>query len=99
MAKLKLKIPEEIVEVAPTKSSIFTRGYNEVRKKLEKGSRFTMSCYNCDHYYQAVGDTTEVCQNPDVLQYDMVVTDTSIYCNRWELVKRKQSVKSMFKKR
>lgn len=97
--KPRLKNPNEVKEEKPTKASLFTRGYGEVRQKVEKGSRFTMSCYNCDHFYQAVGDKEEVCQNPDVLKYDMVITETSIYCNRWELTKRKQSVKSMFKKR
>lgn len=97
--KPRLKNPNAVEEVKPTKASLFTRGYDDVRRKVEKGSRFTMSCYNCDFFYQAVGDKTEVCQNPDVLKYDMVVTETSIYCNRWALTKRKQSVKSMFKKR
>ena len=80
------------------KKSMFTKGYSDVRQRVEKGSRFTMSCYNCDFYYQASGDKEEVCQNPDVLKYDMVVTDTSIYCNRWKLCRRTQSVKSIFKK-
>ena len=98
-SKPRLKNPNEVEEVKPTKASLFTKGYSEVRHKVEKGSRFTMSCYNCEHFYQASGDKEEVCQNPDVLKYDMVITETSIYCNRWELVKRKQSVKNMFKKK
>lgn len=97
--KPRLKNPNEVAEQPKSKSSLFTRGYDDVRRKVEKGSRFTMSCYNCDFFYQAVGDKEEVCQNPDVLKYDMVVTETSIYCNRWCLTQRKQSVKSMFKKR
>lgn len=98
--KPRLRNPNEVVEeTKQTKASLFTRGYSEVRQRVEKGSRFTMSCYNCDYFYQAVGDKEEVCQNPDVLKYDMVITETSIYCNRWTLTKRKQSVKSMFKKR
>ena len=97
--KPRLKNPNEVTEQPKSKSSLFTRGYDDVRRKVEKGSRFTMSCYNCDFFYQAVGDKEEVCQNPDVLKYDMVVTETSIYCNRWILTQRKQSVKSMFKKR
>ena len=96
--KPRLKAPE-VVEEKPTKASLFTRGYDPVRQKVSKGSRFTMSCYNCEYFYQAVGDKEEVCQNPDVLKYDMVITDTSIYCNRWEMTKRKQSAKSIFKKR
>ena len=83
---------------------VFNRGFSEVRQRVEKGSRFTMSCYNCEHYYQAVGDKTEVCQNPNVLKYDMVVSETSIYCTKWELAKRvsnnpAKSVKGLFKKR
>ena len=86
------------------KSSVFNRGFKEVRQRVEKGSRFTMSCYNCDYYYQAVGDKTEVCQNPEVLKFDMVVTETSIYCTKWKLSNRvtdspTKSVKGLFKKR
>ena len=92
----KLRKPKE--EVIRAKSSLFTKGYGAVRSRVKKGSRFTMSCYNCDYFYQASGDKEEVCQNPDVLKYDMVVTETSIYCNRWEISRRTQSVKSIFKR-
>lgn len=80
------------------KSSLFSRGYDGVRRKVEKGSRFTMSCYNCDWFYQAVGDKEEVCQNPEVLKYDMVITETSIYCDKWVMTHRTQSAKGLFKK-
>lgn len=56
-----------------------------------------MSCYNCDFFYQAVGDDTEVCQNSEVLQFDMIVTETSIYCNRWRISHREESNNSIFK--
>ena len=81
---------------------IFKRGYGEVRQRVEKGSKYTMSCFNCEYYYQAVGDQTEVCQNPNVLKYDMVLTDTSIYCTQWELSRRTsptKSVKGLFKRK
>lgn len=74
----------------------FTRGFSEVREKVSKGSRYTMSCYNCEYYYQDEDDTAEMCQNPEVLQYDMVVTPTNIYCNRWKPVQKKTP--AMFKK-
>ena len=88
----------------PVKKPVFNRGYSEVRQRVEKGSRFTMSCYNCEYYYQAVGDKTEVCQNPEVLKYDMVVSETSIYCTKWKLAERAsstptKSVKGLFKKK
>lgn len=69
----------------------FSRGYSPVREKLSKGSKYVISCYNCDFYYQDYGDEEEVCQNPDVLKYDMVVTPTNIYCNRWKMTKRNDS--------
>lgn len=95
----KLKNPNEIkAEKKSRNTALFSRGYSDVRERVSKNSRFTMSCYNCEYFYQAVGDTTEVCQNPDVLKYDMVVTESSIYCNRWKLCSRKQDVKSLFKK-
>lgn len=85
------------------KPKIFNRGFNEVRKKTEKGSKYIKSCYNCEHYYQAMGDDTELCQNPNVLEFDMVNTETSIYCHHWSPLKQEvaptNSVKGLFKKR
>lgn len=62
---------------------IFTRGYKESRERLAKNSYYTRSCFNCDCYFQASGDKEEVCQNPNVLQFDMVVTDNNVYCIHW----------------
>jgi len=79
-------------------TTLFKKGYIPVRKKMESRSIYLTSCYNCEYYYQAVGDKEEMCQNPKVLQYDMVVTESNIYCNLWESVKHKnQSVKTIFK--
>ncbi len=77
---------------------MFHVGYNEVREKV--GNKYTMSCFNCEHYYQAYGDSTEMCQNPDVIKFDIIVTDTGIYCTHWEISKREPkelSVKRLFK--
>jgi hypothetical protein len=83
-------------------SNLFNRGYAELNQKLERGSKYTMSCFNCEYYYQASGDQEEVCQNTGVLKYDMMVTENSIYCSKWKFCKKdipKQSVKSIFKKK
>lgn len=77
---------------------IFTRGYQESRERLAKNSYYTRSCFNCDCYYQASGDKEEVCQDPDVLPYDMVVTDNNVYCLRWRPSSNNKSEKSLFKK-
>lgn len=74
----------------------FSRGYKDVRERVSKGSKYTMSCYNCEYFYQDFNDKEEVCQNPNVLKYDMVVTPTSIYCNRWKMNKRNNN--TMFKR-
>ena len=79
-------------------SKLFERGYHEVRDKIGKGGKYTMSCFNCEHFFRDIGDDEEVCQNPRVLKYDMVVTQNNIYCNLWELTYRATKVKSLFKK-
>ena len=76
----------------------FQRGYEEVRNRIGK-SKYIMSCFNCEHFFRDIDDHEEVCQNPQVLKYDMVVTPTNIYCNHWELSYRTTKVKSLFKKR
>lgn len=80
------------------KRPLFTRGYEESRERLSKNSHFTKSCFNCGHYFQASGDKEEVCQNPNVLEYDMVVTENNIYCVQWTPPTLPQSETSLFKK-
>lgn len=80
------------------KDKPYVRGYAPIRRILERGTRYTRSCYNCEYFYQASGDDAEVCQNESVLKYDMVVTESSIYCNQWRLCARRTDVKSLFKK-
>lgn len=81
------------------KKIVFTRGYRECRERLSSNPYYTRSCFNCAHYYQAVGDKEEMCQNPDVLQYDMVVDGNNIYCLKWEQSSvNKTDQQRMFKK-
>lgn len=62
----------------------FTRGYDDQRERMKKNSTFTRSCFNCEFYGQCEGDTEEVCQNPNVLKYDMVSDGNNIYCLYWK---------------
>ena len=80
------------------KKELFTKGYGSIQNKVAKRSKFVMSCYNCEYFYQAVGDKEEVCQNPEVLRYDMTITESNICCTKWKPCLRSQSVKSIFKK-
>lgn len=67
---------------------------------MKSNSRFTMSCFNCDWYYQSDNDNKEVCQNPHVLKYDMVVTAERVYCLQWKLTSRRSNTNSkLFKKK
>lgn len=81
-----------------TKRPIFTRGYKECREKINNSAHFTMSCFNCAYYYQAKGDSDEVCQNTSVLKYDMVVEKNRVYCLKWKLSSSKTEQQTMFKK-
>lgn len=80
------------------KDKPFVKGYAPIRRILERGSRYTRSCYNCDFFYQAPGDDEEVCQNESVLKYDMIVTESGIYCNQWKLCSRRTDAKTLFRK-
>lgn len=95
---MKIKIVGKPKESPPEKKSPFSKGYSELRNRMNKRSKYTMSCYNCQFYYQGDGDKEEVCQNPEVLKYDMVITESSIFCNRWQLVHRQETAQSIFKK-
>lgn len=43
-----------------------------------------MQCQNCKFFGKEKGDKEEVCQNTDVLQYDIIVNDNSVYCLKWQ---------------
>ena len=62
----------------------FDRGFSTSRKKAKKGVKYIRSCFNCDCYYKAVGDTEEVCQNPNVSDYDLVIDGNNIFCTYWK---------------
>ena len=92
--------PEEHISKPKKKKSMFTRGYSESRERLAKNPYYSRSCFNCAYYYQASGDKEEVCQNPDVLEFDMVVEANNIYCLKWKPnSSNKTEQQSMFKKR
>ena len=68
----------------------FERGYDPVKDKMKSGSKYVVSCTNCNCFYQASGDKEEVCQNPSVLEYDMVVDENRIYCLQWEQLEERE---------
>ena len=74
----------------------FTKGYSAFREK-GKFNKYTMSCDNCDYFYQADGDEEELCQNSNVLAYDLVQTSHSVYCLYWKPVKPKHNNETAFK--
>lgn len=76
---------------------MFTRGYKDSRERLAKNPHFSRSCSNCDFYFQAVGDKTECCQNPNVLKFDMVFSENNVYCVHWNQSKRVKSDTTLFK--
>lgn len=63
---------------------MFKVGYDGVEEKLKKRSHFIMSCDNCKHFYQDIGDAEELCQNNEVLPFDIVVEEKRVYCHFWE---------------
>lgn len=82
------------------KKPLFTRGYDESRKRMEKNSRFTRSCFNCAFYYLMHGDKEEMCQNSDVLEYDMIVEGNNVYCLKWQPASKVETEQQkLFKKR
>ena len=94
----KIRIPEK------QKNDIFGRGYNEVRKRVNRYSKYNMSCFNCEYFYQTRRDMGEVCQNPSVLEYDLVFSEdySNMYCTQWTplapAVENNNSVRGLFKR-
>lgn len=66
----------------------FSRGYKEIKEKVEKTAKYTRSCENCTFYYKTDEDDEELCQNPNVLAYDICVEENRTYCSFWKYTKR-----------
>lgn len=97
-AKVKKSTRSKPREELKENNKPFVRGFAPCRRVVERGSRYTRSCYNCDYYYKEFGDDEEVCQNPQVLSYDMIVTENNICCGQWKLSARKTDAKSLFRR-
>lgn len=69
----------------------FGRGYKEVHERAEKSAKLIRSCFNCEYFYQVRSDEGEVCQNPNVLEYDMIFEKNNICCTQWKLCLRKKT--------
>lgn len=63
----------------------FERGFESVREGVKKKEKLLKSCTNCKYFYKEVGDKEELCQNDQVLEYDMVVDENRVYCILWRL--------------
>ncbi len=77
-------------------SKPYSRGYKIEREKMKKGSKYSISCFNCDYYYKTMEDDREVCQNNEVQSYDMVTDNNRVYCTYWKPNKTKED--SLFNK-
>lgn len=60
-------------------------GFDEVRERVNAGSRYLRSCFNCRYCYEADGEDEELCHNDNVLEFDIVVEENRIYCHLWKL--------------
>ena len=64
----------------------FERGFDSVRAVVNRNSFGIRDCNNCKHFYKDAGDKHEMCQNPSVTFYDVIVTETRTYCHQWETI-------------
>lgn len=75
----------------------FSKGYKDSREKVKRSAKFTRSCFNCDYFYKTMSDKEEVCQNPNVTQFDLVTEENNIFCCYWRQSERKEDSNSLFK--
>ena len=68
----------------------YKRGYDTARERVKQHVKFVCSCFNCDYYYKGQGDVDETCQNPEVLQYDMVLEQNRVYCIQWQPTQKRK---------
>lgn len=65
-------------------SPLITRGYKEVIEVMKKKAKFIRHCNSCHYFYKSKGDEEELCQNDSVLEYDIIVDGTTIFCHYWK---------------
>lgn len=68
---------------------LFTTGYAPIYKKA-KDNRYIWSCDSCKYYYQGIGDKEELCQNSNVLEYDIKVDGNRVFCGWWKMNEHKE---------
>lgn len=73
------------------KKVILSRGFEDVQKKVEKNSRYTRSCDNCEYYNDYIIDEQEedTCTHPSVLPYDICIDGDRVYCSFWRYASRR----------
>lgn len=81
------------------KNQLFTRGFEENRKKILNNPYYIRSCFNCIYYYRTSKDTDEMCQNSNVISYDMLITKNNICCLKWTPIKNEKNTSSIFNKK
>lgn len=80
------------------KKQLFTRGFEETRKKVLSNPYYIRSCFNCIYYYKIPFDEEEMCQNSDVISYDMLITNNNICCLKWTPIKNDKDTSIFHKK-
>lgn len=80
------------------KDKVLNRGFSSVIEEVCKKSRFLKSCTCCDYFYAAENEEEELCQNPNVTHYDIVVTDNDSHCAFWSLYSNDYTPKGSKKK-
>lgn len=66
---------------------LMSRGYSNIRDRINKNPFYNRSCFNCIYYYKKRGDDEELCHNNNVLEYDVCVDGNRIYCGFWGGIK------------
>ena len=64
----------------------FSHGYDFFHDKYKNARSRSLlaNCFSCDFFYQAEEDLCELCQNPNVLKYDMCVAEGRVFCSYWK---------------
>lgn len=62
----------------------FSKGFKDVREKVNKSAKYMRACENCKFFYQSREDDEEVCQNTEVLEFDICVEGSRTFCVFWK---------------
>ena len=64
----------------------FKRGYEVFHEQVDNSRNRVnfANCFSCKYFYEDFGDHEELCQNSEVLRFDVCRVGNRVFCSFWK---------------